>query len=700
MPYPVEFLDCNLDPTNFFQSPTTSILGTLPIGGSGQVGDKRVIILFEMSSTFAVSSLSAGWTATSMFASGGGGYNVIVISQVITSSSVDGTFIGYAGGSNPSGFMQIEMTLRNWSVSQVWSSATVTSVVASGTSPLNINTTSVSVAAGSVHVNMDWVESATSTLYTKTLGIPTGYTQLAPQANSQGASGQDVLYALVAKTYSSAGSTGTISSPYSVTYYNGSIGLATTAVALSIVLAQNPDVTATIGTASETPDAAAVLTPTIPNTQTHFTIGTATETDAAAELFTPLTGTRVSDPKPLGGGPVVSSRVSWQASTPAPGSTVKVETSINAGLTWQVAVNGAAVPNLLPGNTSAPSVMSRVTLNRVLSTDASPTVSLLDVEVAIDSTYNEMVSLGVFLITQVDITESGGTSGGGASGSGGSGNGVTGSGGTSTGGGLSVTLSGIDLSYQISRNTWDEIFYVPAGTNYADAIEEIIANRAAGGLNFNFASTEHLTQSLFLFGTTQGNDAWQDAQDLATAIGYETYFDPNGVPVLRPIPNPSLSPTVWVVEDTANPTMVSYTRSMTDATTYNKVIVQGESTGNAAPVTATAEDLDPASVTYTKGPYGVVTTIFTSALIGTVDQAQQVADALLNLVKGASETVQIDMVPNPALEPGDVIAVYRTFNGQKIIQGTFLINSISTPLAPGQAQTLVCYRQSPGAPNA
>jgi len=698
MPYPVEFLDCSIDDSNYTISAAgAAIAGNLPIGGSGQIGDKRVCVLLLLGGSWAFSSIPAGWTSSGVFAMANLAGNACVITQVISSSSTDGIFVA-TNGAGTASYMQFNFTMRNWNPAQVWSSASFT--YANGTFTANTQSLpnlSVSVAAGSVHLVCDWAVSATNQFFVKTLTSPTGYTPLCAQGGFTSGT-NDALIEFAAKTYTSAGTTGTINSPFTISYFGAPNNQTVTYSAISIVLSQNPDVTATIGTASETPDAAAVLTPTIPNTQTHFTIGTATETDAAAELFTPLTGTRVSDPKPISGGPVVSSRISWQASTPAPGSTVKVETSINAGLTWQVAINGAAIPNLLPGNTSAPSVMSRATLTRVLVTDASPTVSVLDVDVAVDSSYSEMVSLGTFLITQVDIIESGGTSGGGASG-GGSGNGVTGSGGTSTGGGLSVTLSGIDLSYQVSRNTWDEIFYVPRNTNYADAIEEIIANRLPG-LSFNFASTEHLTQSLFLFGTTQGNDAWQDAQDMATAIGYETYFDPNGVPVLRPIPNPALSPTVWVVEDTANPTMVSYTRSLTDATTYNKVIVQGESTGNAAPVTATAEDLDPASPTYTKGPYGVVTTIFTSALIGTVDQAQQVADALLNLVKGASETVQIDMVPNPAIEPGDVIAVYRTFNGQKIIQGTFLVNSMSTPLAPGQAQTLVCYRQSPGAPNA
>jgi len=330
-------------------------------------------------------------------------------------------------------------------------------------------------------------------------------------------------------------------------------------------------------------------------------------------------------------------------------------------------------------------------MTRLLSTDTSPYFASLRTEVSVDTSYNELVSLGLFLITQVDITETGGPSGTGSSG-GGSGNGVTGTGGSSVGGGLALTVSGIDLSYAISRNTWTDIFYVPANTNYAQAALEIAQNRLPG-INADVASTE-VTAERLLFGTSQGNDPWQDLQDMGTAIGYEAYFDPVGTLKFKPIADPALSPSVWTISDAANPTMVSYTRSISDSTTYNYVVASGESTSNETPFVAVAFDNDPSSPTYYLGPYNIVTTTFVSAMITSQAQAQQAADALLLVVKGASETVEISMVPNPALEPGDIVTVTRTFNGQKIIQGTFKINSISTPLAQSQAQTLVCYRQS------
>jgi len=49
------------------------------------------------------------------------------------------------------------------------------------------------------------------------------------------------------------------------------------------------------------------------------------------------------------------------------------------------------------------------------------------------------------------------------------------------------------------------------------------------------------------------------------------------------------------------------------------------------------------------------------------------------------------VVPNPALEPGDVVTV-NVSDAQ--ISGTFLINDIQTPLSAAQGQTLTVYRQS------
>jgi hypothetical protein len=454
------------------------------------------------------------------------------------------------------------------------------------------------------------------------------------------------------------------------------------------LLIQNPDVTVSMTTSPNETDAGVVTTSSIPNTQTHFTMGVPNETDAAPQVFSQLTGFRISPPLAIPQSPITSSVIHWDQATPAVGSTVTVETSVDGGASWQAAVQDGPIARLLPGTSVWQTVQTRVTLNRLHVTDPSPSVSNVEVRVATNASNAELVSLGLFSINNTNITITGGTTGG-SSGSGGGGNGVTGSGGGSTGGGLSIEISGVDLSRSVSRNSWEDVYFVDAGTNYADAIHDIIEDRLPG-TSYNFASTTHVTPKL-IFGMSMDSDPWQDAQDLATAIGMELFFDALGVCTLRDVPDPGTGQSVWTFSDSANPTIASATRSLTDQTVFNYIVAYGESVDNAVPVSAVAFDDNPNSPTYYLGAYGKVPTSFTSPEITTVEQAQAAADALLNLSIGNAENVEISVVPNPALEPGDVITVTI---GELKLTGTFMVNDMNTPLSAAEAQTLTVYRQT------
>jgi uncharacterized membrane protein YgcG len=660
---PLQFLD--IETSLSADTGNTSNQIPLTVGSNFEQGDLRIVMVM-ISDTNSFSSFP-GWTKSVDSDITAQTTRIGVFRQVLTGTSVDTTLTMAAA---PPLVWYWAITIRNANLSQTIAISTGNGSGLTATAP------SVSVTAGGA--NLVYVLSA-FTAVNQSVGTAPGYTSLGSAVGTTGTNTWALGFS--GKSFTTSGSSGTVPTPESIS--------ASGWIACSMSIQQAPDIASTLTPALETDTGVAVTSAMLPSTTNIIT--PALETDTGVEIYNPLRAVSIRPPVYLTGNPVTASKVSWSASTPAAGSAVLVETSLDNGASWQTALNGGAVPGLSRGDTTTPVVLTRATMTRLLSTDTSPFFIWLRTDVSVDISYNELVSLGVFLITQVDITETGGPSGTGTSG-GGSGNGVTGTGGSSVGGGLSLTVSGIDLSYAISRNTWSDIYYVEADTNYATAALEIAQNRLPG-VTGDVSSTE-VTAERLLFGTSQGADAWQDLQDMGTAIGYEAYFDPVATFRFKAIADPALTPSVWTVSDAANPVMVSYTRSISDSTTYNNVVVSGESTSNEAPVTATATDLDPSSPTYALGPYNIVTTYFISAMITTQAQAQQAADALLLVVKGASETVEISMVPNPALEPGDVITVTRTFNGQKIIQGTFLINSISTPLAQSQAQTLVCYRQS------
>lgn len=682
MPYPLQILDAETLPYNL----TAVTSWPLTVGSSFVAGDMRVCVL--TTGTGFSATTPPGWSVAFNFTATAGtsSSRIIGYTKKLTDTDVDYPMVSTSavGGSYQA------WTVRNPNLGQALScTAHYVEIPAASTPVSEVIWNSIPVTANSIMIMCGWavVSGADST---STILTPTGCTELAKTQEADTASYQ-LVSPIYARGYSTAGSSGINQSDvyYSPGTPPSPYAAAWEILALNIVFAQNPDVSVSIGTATaETDTVPGALTATNQNL-VSFQIGTAvSEIDTANQVATPLTGYRISPPLALPQSPITNSVIHWDPTTIAVGSTVTVESSIDNGATWQLCTNDEPIPRLIYGYNVATTLLTRVTLYRARLTDPTPTVANLEVRVATDSSEDELVSLGVFYITSTEITMSGG-SGTGSSGSGGGGSGVTGSGGGSTGGALSIQISGVDQSRQVSRNTWQDVYYIPANTNYATAIQQIIDNRLPG-LQYNFQSTPMKTPKIIL-GTQLGNDPWQDAQDMATAIGFELFFDAAGICTLREIPDPATGQSVWTFSDQANPTIAQLDRTLTDQTTYNYVICYGESVDNTVPVQAVAFDNDPNSPTYYLGPYGIVSTTFQSAMITTTAQAQAAANALLLAVKGASENVALTVVPNPALEPGDVVTV-EVADAQ--ISGTFLVNDIQTPLSAAQGQTLTVYRQS------
>jgi uncharacterized membrane protein YgcG len=694
MTHPLEFLDAEVSTSapsaDSGQINVNSGVLTAPmtVGSDFTPGDLRIVCLsfFYTSNTGNIVTTSA-WSNPFFFTtvSGSTGLIALCYTQVLTGNSVDDLLVVGGTSSGPCTIVNwaySAVTVHNWKPTDNSTTfATVCGYQFGTSNPAVAPSITISGATGGALLS--FCDS-----FNQGAGLPTGMTGIVATANSGvnyitgDASGTGVQ--LAAELYTSGTTSGTKSFPMQ---YTGSW------ITMSMWLNNSPDITGTVGTAVTETDTAGVITPSHA-ALTTFTVGTAYEVDTAGQIFSPLTGYRIAEPVMLPGYPVIASTINWTATTPAAGSHVWVHTSIDNGASWQPATNNMPIPNLYAGNTTATQVLTKTILTRVNATDASPRLLNLEVTVACDSAVDEWCPLGVFVITQTDVSDTGGTTGGGGGSSGG-GSGVTGSGGGSSGGGLHLTLTGADLSLMISRNTWDDIYYVDAGTNYVTAIQEMVLNRlpAVYNITFNMASTEMTTPKL-IFGTSQGNDPWQDITDLATAIGYECYFDPLGVFTFRPIPDPTLNTPVWGFSDGTDgvpPTITDYTRSITPDTTYNQVIVQGESSNNVGPVTAVAIDDNPASPTYYLGAYGTVTTYYTSPMITTVGQAQQAANALLRVVDGATEVIELTVVPNPALVTGDVTTV-TVKKGQ--MSGPYLIDAMNIPIGAEDPGTLRCFRQT------
>jgi len=74
-------------------------------------------------------------------------------------------------------------------------------------------------------------------------------------------------------------------------------------------------------------------------------------------------------------------------------------------------------------------------------------------------------------------------------------------------------------------------------------------------------------------------------------------------------------------------------------------------------VHAVAYDDNPSSVTRWAGPFGQVPRFYDSSFLRTEAQALAAAQAMLARSIGLPYTVDFSMIPNPALEPLDVIGI-------------------------------------------
>lgn len=244
-------------------------------------------------------------------------------------------------------------------------------------------------------------------------------------------------------------------------------------------------------------------------------------------------------------------------------------------------------------------------------------------------------------------------------------------------GGLQIHITGYDRAKKIQRNRWTDPYTVEAGTNVATAVRSILLDRLDQP-EPNLMVTTRTTPTT-VFGLERENDPWSDLTSLAAAIGAEVFFDAAGIAVMRPVPDANVDPEVLTFTEGASATLIGLERDLDEERTYNGVIVTGEGAGVASPVRAEAWDTNTQSPTYYLGDYGKVPYFFHSPLITTTEQAQDAADATLRRVLSSTELLSISAVPNPALEPGDVVRVERD---RLHVSAAYVVSSLTIPLTP------------------
>lgn len=275
--------------------------------------------------------------------------------------------------------------------------------------------------------------------------------------------------------------------------------------------------------------------------------------------------------------------------------------------------------------------------------------------VQFDDGSQEYVPLGVFVITDVNVTDSNN--------------------------GVSIEVAGEDRALIISRNKWTSPYQVTSAT-LETAITDLLENRYPEVIT-SFPATG-VTVNQVILGVEKDNDPWQDAVELCQLVGYDLFFDATGVVVMKQFPTLDGTSAVATFVEGSGTTVLSLNRTLTSKETFNGVIYYVQGTNVSAPIRVEVWDEDPSSPTYRYGKFGQVPTFVESNLLATSAEAITAATLLLNTYIGAQETINWEGVVNPALDVQDIVYVKAV--GAKVDR-LVILDSLMIPLSPEESMT-------------
>lgn len=175
-------------------------------------------------------------------------------------------------------------------------------------------------------------------------------------------------------------------------------------------------------------------------------------------------------------------------------------------------------------------------------------------------------------------------------------------------------------------------------------------------------------------------DPWAGCQEIAAAAGAEVYANADGMFVVAVLPDLATTAPVWSIEAVEGGVYISATRGMSGDKVFNGIRASGENTAdNVAPVSYLAVDNDPGSPTYWSGPFGRRPDFYSSPTLITTAACTNAAQLKLAQAKAPNASGDISSLPNPALEPGDVLRLVYEDGSRELHQAA----SFSVPLDVG-----------------
>lgn len=240
-----------------------------------------------------------------------------------------------------------------------------------------------------------------------------------------------------------------------------------------------------------------------------------------------------------------------------------------------------------------------------------------------------------------------------------------------------VDIKASGLEAVVADDKFVAAYSTRGGTSAVTAITGLIQGAIPGAVIVNYATDQVVGVRTW---DAEG-DRWAAAVECATAIGAQLYADPDGQFIVRELPDMLTAAISWEVDAGDRGALVSASRGYSRDGMYNWVVATGENTEeDTPPVSAYAADEDPTSPTYVYGSFGRVPTFYSSATLTTTNLAQAAANKLLRDSLKPNATADLSSVPNPCLEPGDILRVTYANGDRDLLQ----VESFSLDLAGGE----------------
>ena len=251
--------------------------------------------------------------------------------------------------------------------------------------------------------------------------------------------------------------------------------------------------------------------------------------------------------------------------------------------------------------------------------------------------------------------------------------------------GLGTSLTAADRSQLVIDARFEDDYVVAAGTNYGTAIQALIT-AGVPGLTYVFTATTYTTPFLTF---DSESDRWAAAQGMARSIGMELFFDGLGRCVMKPEPDLSTTAPVSVIAEGDGGVLVEITVHLDRGPAYNRVIAYSSNASLPVVYRGVWTDLNPTSPTYYYGGFGRKPRFYSSPFINSNAQATTAAQAIGRSALGVARSIDFGLVPNPLLEPSDVILLQRPAVG---VDEVHIIDGYSYGLgAPG---TMLCMTRA------